>query len=50
MIGIPADVPADERVYRIGVSVGDMPVIDRFVLEVLSPEGEVLTHFPFTLL
>jgi hypothetical protein len=50
MIGVPADVPADERVYRIGVNVGDMPVIDRFVIEVLSPEGEVLTHFPFSLL
>ena len=50
MIGMPADVPADERVYRIGVSVGDMPVVDRFVLEVLSPEGHVLTHFPFSLL
>lgn len=50
MIGMPADVPADERVYRVGVNVGDMPVIDRFVIEVLSPEGEVLTHFPFSLL
>ena len=50
MIGIPADVRSDERVYRIGVNVGDMPVIDRFVIEVLTPEGEVLTHFPFTLL
>jgi hypothetical protein len=50
MIGMPSDVPADERVYRVGINVGDMPVIDRFVIEVLSPEGEVLTHFPFTLL
>ncbi len=50
MIGMPADVPFDERVYRIGVNVGDMPVVDRFVIEVLSPEGQVLTHFPFTLL
>jgi hypothetical protein len=50
MIGIPAGVPADERVYRVSVNVGDMPVIDRFVIEVLSPQDEVLTHFPFTLL
>jgi hypothetical protein len=50
MIGIPADVPSDERVYRVGVNIGEMPVIDRFVIEVLSPEGEVLTHFPFSLL
>jgi hypothetical protein len=50
MIGMPADVPFDERVYRVGVNIGDMPVIDRFVIEILSPEGEVLTHFPFSLL
>ncbi len=50
MIGIPADVPADERVYRVGVNIGDMPVTNRFVIEVFSPEGELLTHFPFTLL
>ncbi len=50
MIGVPADVASDERVYRVGVNIGDMPVIDRFVIEVLSPEGEVLTHFPFSLL
>jgi hypothetical protein len=50
MIGIPADIPYDERVYRVGVNVGDMPVTDRFVIEVLTPEGEVITHFPFTLL
>ena len=50
MIGIPADVPYDERIYRVGVNIGDMPVIDRFVIEVLSPEDQVLTHFPFSLL
>jgi hypothetical protein len=50
MIGIPADITADERVYRVHVSIDDMPVTDRVVLEVLSPEDKVLTHFPFTLL
>jgi hypothetical protein len=50
MIGMPADVPSDERIYRVAVNIGDMPVVDRVVIEVLSPEGEVLTHFPFTLL
>jgi hypothetical protein len=50
MIGIPADVTADERVYRVSVNIGDMPVTDRFVLEVLSPQDTVLTHFPFSLL
>jgi hypothetical protein len=50
MIGIPADITADERVYRVHVSINDMPVTDRIVLEVLSPEDKVLTHFPFSLL
>lgn len=50
MIGIPADVPSDERIYRVGVNIGDVPVTDRVVIEVISPEGELLTHFPFTLL
>jgi len=50
MIGIPADISSDERIYRVGVNVNDMPVIDRFVIEILSPEDEVLTHFPFSLL
>jgi hypothetical protein len=50
MIGIPADITADERVYRISISVDNMPVTDRFVVEVLSPQNELLAHFPFTLL
>jgi hypothetical protein len=50
MIGLPADIPYDERIYRIGINIGDTPVTDRFVIEIMSPEGEILTHFPFTLL
>jgi len=49
-IGMPGDVPYDERVYRVDVNIGDAPITDRFVIEVLTPEGELLTHFPFTLL
>jgi hypothetical protein len=50
MIGMPAEVPYDERVYRVKVSVGNLPVTDRLVIEIRSPEDVVLTHFPFTLL
>jgi hypothetical protein len=50
MIGVPADVPYDERVYRISFNAEKVPVTDRFVLEVLSPEGERLTRFHFDLL
>jgi hypothetical protein len=50
MIGMPADVPYDERVYRIHMNVGNLPVSDRLIIEVLSPQDEVLTHFLFGLL
>jgi hypothetical protein len=50
MIGMPAYVPYDERVYRVKVNVANLPITDRFVIEIMSPQGEVLTHFIFTLL
>ena len=50
MIGMPADVPYDERVYRVHMTVGNFPVSDRLILEVLTPQDEVLTHFLFGLL
>jgi hypothetical protein len=48
MIGMPADVPYDERVYRINVNAGNLPITDRLVVEIFSPHGELLTHFPFS--
>lgn len=50
LIGMPASVRYDERVYRIGVNLGDAPITDRVVIDVLTPEGKFLTHFPFTVL
>ncbi len=50
LIGMPADVPYDERIYRVAVKIGDTPITDRFVIEILSPQGELLTHFPFSVL
>jgi hypothetical protein len=50
MIGMPAYVPYDERVYRIKVNAGNLPVTDRFVIDIVAPQGEVLTHFTFVLL
>lgn len=50
MIGMPADVPYDERVYRVHMNVGQLPVSDRLVVEIVSPQDEVLTHFSFSLL
>ena len=50
MIGVPAEIAYDERVFRVSFDVGEVPVTDRMVLEVTTPEGEALTHFPFGLL
>lgn len=50
LIGMPADVPYDERVYRINIDTGNLPITDRLVVEIFSPQGELLTHFPFSLL
>ena len=50
MIGAPADVVFDERIYRININAEKLPITDRLVVEILSPRGEPLTHFPFSLL
>jgi hypothetical protein len=48
MIGMPADVPYDERVYRINLNNVDLPITARLVVEILTPQGELITHFPFS--
>jgi hypothetical protein len=50
MIGVPADVPSDERIFRVSFEVENLPVSDRVVLLVLSPQEEPITHFSFALL
>jgi len=50
LIGVPAEIAYDERIFRISFDVGQLPVTDRMILEVTSPEGEDVTHFPFGLL
>ncbi len=42
MIGMPADVPYDERVYRLSFTLPEVPIHDRVVLEVLTPGGDRL--------
>jgi len=37
MIAIPLNVPHDERVYRINVNAGNLPSLDRLVVEIFSP-------------
>lgn len=50
LIGVPADIPYDERVFRVSFDVGERAVTDRFVLEIYSSAGERLGRFSFELL
>ncbi|HZQ92157.1 MAG TPA: hypothetical protein VFA60_10230 [Terriglobales bacterium] len=50
LIGVPADVPYDERIYRVDFTLRDVAAEDRVVLEVLSPDGERLSKFHLELM
>lgn len=50
IIGVPADIAYDERVFRVRFSVTKLPVTTRVVLEALSPKGEPISHFVFAML
>lgn len=45
LIGMPADVLYDERVYRVSFTLPPVPIEDRLVLEVLDPRRERLCKF-----
>jgi hypothetical protein len=49
-VGVPKDVPYNERIYRIGFDLGKIPIEDRVVMEVISPTGERLCKFHLDLL
>lgn len=50
LIGLPADVAGEERVFRVSFDTARIPVDDRLVLEVLSPGGQLLIRFHLELL
>src|SRR5437879_216196 len=50
MIGVPAEVPFGERIYRIAFTLPDIPVDNRMVLEVLDDSGNRIAKFPLQLL
>jgi hypothetical protein len=45
LIGVPEEVPYDERIYEITFSLRDVPITDRCLLEVNSPSGARLARF-----
>jgi hypothetical protein len=50
LIGVPADVAYDERIYRIRFALPNVPATDRIVLEVLAPEGQRICKFHLDLM
>jgi hypothetical protein len=49
-VGMPRNMPYDERIYRIGFDMGKIPIQDRVVMEVLTPSGQRLCKFHLDLL
>ncbi len=50
LIGVPADISYDERIYQVSFHLNDVSINDRVVLEVLAPNGERLCKFHLDLL
>ncbi len=48
-IGVPPDVPSNERIYDVAFELGDVPITDRIVMHVLTPNGDRLAKFNFDL-
>jgi hypothetical protein len=49
-LGMPPDVPYDERIYVVAFELKDVPVSDRLVLEVFAPDGTRVARFHLELL
>jgi len=50
MMGVPADIAANRRIYRITFDLPEVSIEDRVVLEVLAPNGERVMKFHVDLL
>src|SRR5207237_1969727 len=49
-IGVPDDVPYDERIYRLNFTLPEVPVTDRLVLETHTSDGALVCKFHLELL
>lgn len=45
MIGVPANVPYDERIYHLNFKLKEVPVRDRMMLEILDESGNRVAKF-----
>lgn len=49
-LGMPPDVPYDERIYVVRFDIKNVPSTDRLVLEVFAPDGSRVGKFHLELL
>jgi hypothetical protein len=49
LIGMPAEVPYDERIYRADFRLPNIPVNHRILLEVMDAQGTRISRFHFEL-
>ncbi|MGI9103445.1 MAG: hypothetical protein ACR2IF_13485 [Terriglobales bacterium] len=45
LIGVPKDIPFDERIFHVSFDLDRIPLEDRIVLEVVAPSGQRLCKF-----
>ena len=50
MLGVPADVPSNERIYHFSFKLKNVPVEDRMMLEVLDENGNRVAKFHMQLM
>jgi hypothetical protein len=50
LIGVPEEIPYNERIYSIEFRIPKVPLEDRFALEVLDPSGNRVAKFTVFLL
>lgn len=50
MIGVPANVPYNERIYRVKFKTADFSIEDRLMFEIIAPNGARLGKFHFYLM
>jgi hypothetical protein len=50
IIGVPAEIPYDERIYLVTFSLPEIPVGDRIMLEVLDESGARIAKFHLQLM
>jgi hypothetical protein len=50
IIGVPADIPYDERIYLVEFLLDNVPVENRLMIEVLDPQNTRVTRFSISML